>query len=96
MVNNLVKKTAKKLSPAAPKPARPDEASKMGGPMSKSGKDTFDPHMVRSALDTILRAEEIKRDRAMMSAVKKHAAEHTASIDAALGGGFKTGGRGRG
>lgn len=87
MVNNLVKKTAKKLSPAAPKPARPAEVT---------GVQTDDHYMARHALETLTRAEEIKRDKKLMAAVKKHAADHMASIDAALGGGLRAGGKARG
>lgn len=91
MVNSLVKKSVGKssrTSPAPPKPRKPDEVS-----MRKAGADTFDPHEARYALETLTRAEEIRRDKRLMAAVHKHAKEHMESVDAALGGGLK---RGRG
>jgi hypothetical protein len=80
MVNNLVKKASmKKVSPAPPKPARPVEVS---------GGQPDDHYMVRSALQTLTEAEKIRRDKKLMMKVREHAAEHKASIDAALGGGM--------
>jgi len=99
MVNKLVKAAMggkqKKQPIAAKVPApkgRPlEEASNVRTSKGKSGMDDERMYRAKAALETLTRAEEIRKDRQLMKDVQAHAASHKASIDQALSGSVKMG-----
>ena len=90
MVNRLVAgMKAKKKSAVSPVPPM-DRVPQKRGP---DGMDDDRRWKAKQALDTITQAEAHKRDKKLMADVKKVARDNVMSIDAALGGGLRKGGK---